>query len=182
MKQQQPAQVSPVKQQAVATTTASLGASAAAVKQTLSNIPVAAQAETQQGSAHAGLSAGAQSVQGAATASVGSSGTAIKAGGVLHACEAAKVKGNAAFAAGLFPKAVQHYTMALRLLEPEDAAGQKTNSQGMTHGSGVVPVGSPSLHAVLLSNRSAAFSGMGYYGKAEDDAKEVSTWTYAAWT
>ncbi|GFR47300.1 hypothetical protein Agub_g8987, partial [Astrephomene gubernaculifera] len=64
------------------------------------------------------------------------------------AVDAAKQRGNEAFARGDFSKAVSHYTMALRLCTAPNA--------------------------VLYSNRSAAYSGMSYYGKAQADAEEAA--------
>ncbi len=67
--------------------------------------------------------------------------------------ESAKQRGNEAFGRGDFAKAASHYTMALRL-----TAGAAT---------------APAVLAVLYSNRSAAYCGMSYYGKAEADAQEA---------
>ncbi|KXZ47821.1 hypothetical protein GPECTOR_32g433 [Gonium pectorale] len=64
------------------------------------------------------------------------------------AVDAAKQRGNEAFARRDFPKAVSHYTMAMRLCT------------------------APS--AVLYSNRSAAYCGMSYFGKAQADAEEAA--------
>ncbi|GAX75696.1 hypothetical protein CEUSTIGMA_g3139.t1 [Chlamydomonas eustigma] len=63
------------------------------------------------------------------------------------AAQVAKAKGNSAYGAGDFKKAVSYYTMALRV--------------------------SPVPSAVLFSNRSAAHYNLGYFGKAQDDAEEA---------
>ncbi|MEW5309647.1 MAG: hypothetical protein WDW38_001520 [Sanguina aurantia] len=68
-------------------------------------------------------------------------------GSSAAASDAAKAKGNAAFAEGLYPKALSHYSMALRL--------------------------SPAPSAVLYSNRAAAYAGMRYFGRSLDDADEA---------
>ena len=68
------------------------------------------------------------------------------------AVDSAKLKGNAAFSSGDFKKAVSHYTMALRL-----------------SGNGPLPASA----AVLFSNRSAAYSSIGYFGRALEDAEEA---------
>ena len=72
------------------------------------------------------------------------------------AVEAAKIRGNAAFSSGDFKKAISHYNMAIRIsIDGERQAAQS------------------SALAVLYSNRSAANSGLKYFGKALDDAEEA---------
>ena len=73
------------------------------------------------------------------------------------AVEAAKIRGNTAFSSGDFKKAISHYTMAIRI--SIDGEGQ--------------PAAQSSALAVLYSNRSAAHSGLKYYGKALEDAEEA---------
>jgi tetratricopeptide (TPR) repeat protein len=103
-------------------------------------------AEQQLQQPHAAGDTAAQS--GAGNAARGGCTDADADDPAFAASEAAKAKGNAAFASGEFPKAVQHYTMAIRI--------------------------APKPSAALFSNRSAAYASMSYFGKAEADAREVS--------
>ncbi|KAG2484955.1 hypothetical protein HYH03_016253 [Edaphochlamys debaryana] len=93
----------------------------------------------------------AEAADGAAAAADGYTGAAGAADGAAGAdaaavaVDAAKARGNEAFARGDYPKAVSHYTMAMRL--------------------------STLPSAVLHSNRAAAYCGMSYYGKGQSDAE-----------
>ncbi|GIM11415.1 hypothetical protein Vretimale_14939 [Volvox reticuliferus] len=96
-------------------------------------------------SSSAGRSVGDASDGGGATAP--GTDAAAAAAAAAAASDAAKQRGNDAFSRADFPKAVSHYTMAIRLrTEPS---------------------------AVLYSNRAAAYCGMRYFGKAQSDAEEA---------
>ncbi|GLI65651.1 hypothetical protein VaNZ11_009251 [Volvox africanus] len=94
----------------------------------------------------AGSSAGDASDRDSATAAA-ATGIDAAAAAAAAASDAAKQRGNEAFSRADYPKAVSHYTMAIRLrTEPS---------------------------AVLYSNRAAAYCGMRYFGKAQADAEEA---------